>query len=172
MRNGGPPRPLSGPVTFVCLKISKNGARAWTRISTKFYTRMTPCKQPTWKILKNHPTHQKSYSLPPDHSPSQICGSGKPVDVHPFGTGPRICRFFLALPGRGAAAAACSLRGRRKLQGSARSSSTGATENWARAKGEALGCPSGPRCCKNSAALRSCWAWGWKSTSSTAIVGD
>ena len=37
--------------------------------------------------------------------------------------------FFPALLGRSAAAAACSLRGRRKLQGSARSSSTGATEN-------------------------------------------
>ena len=37
--------------------------------------------------------------------------------------------FFPALLGRSAAAAACSLRGRRKLQGSARSSSTGATGN-------------------------------------------
>ena len=37
--------------------------------------------------------------------------------------------FFRALLGRSVAAAACSLRGRRKLQGSARSSSTGATEN-------------------------------------------
>ena len=37
--------------------------------------------------------------------------------------------FFPAPLGRSSAAATCSLRGRRKLQGSARSSSTGATEN-------------------------------------------
>ena len=71
--------PFTLAVNFVVLQ---NGQKwgPWTRISTKFYTRMTPCKQPTWKILKNHPTHQKSYSLPPDHSPSHVLTKLKGVN--------------------------------------------------------------------------------------------
>ena len=63
---------------------------------------------------------------------------------------------FLELLGRSAAAA--SRPKPPQLQGSTGSSSTGATENWARAKGETLGRPFGPRCYKISAALKSCRA--------------